>query len=218
MMSKRKRLLKGIKPFEISYTEASQGGACSGINDPILLKSQIEEKSLSGNQKQLLDKYGKDYSGMSKSKESASDESPKGSQHNADNKTNETEKETEDTMSEEMTKALQDEIKELKKALDVEKAEKSLAGFELEADLKKELAVAIVDSGSEAIVKSLEALEAAKVEAVEKAKEVVEKSATEEENPVAKALSVEAGEAGETEVVLTKSQKVQAKLEAKGDK
>lgn len=210
-MNKAKRELKNITfQFDgghIAITDESEP-ACSGAVDAILFKS------LTDNQKEILDELGVDPILATKSK-SASDESLNGSQHKADTPTK-NKKET-DNMSEAILKAMQDKLDAQEHSINVMVVEKSLAGFELEPELKAELAGVLAGvEGVETVIKALDALVAVKAVAVEKALEGKVDKADEELNPLAKSLSEEAGEAGEGhEVKLTKAEKVNKHIESK---
>ena len=184
-----KRLLKGVHfdfaGAEITYTNGL--GACSGHNDMVLAKSVDDSTPLTEEQQSILDKIGTEFTPLKKEVGDT-----------RKTKTNEEGNETD--MSVELQKQLDvqaEELKELKRDNAVLKALKEVEQFGLDEVIQKELVAAMVDGeGSEAIVKALSAVKAATPEAK-----------VEVENPVAKALSEEAGGEGiaEEDVKVEKS-------------
>lgn len=227
---KTKRLLKKISfDFDgahLAYTDASQGGACSLMNDPIMLKA-LNGKTLTKEQKAILESAGHNILDVEKSasecKKSSTSDSEGVEVDNFDNSIN---KGNEDAMSQETL----DRVAQLEKALAVSEAKNTISPYNL-GDLAKSVAEALAsiseDSLKESITKAFDHLiEAGKQEleaAVEKAKEAQEAAATktEDENPLVKALNTEAGDAGEPEAELEKelsrSEKI-AKFLNSGDK
>lgn len=204
---KVKRKLKKISfdfdKAHLAYTDGSAGGACSLVNDPILLKSLEAGKELSVEQRSLLESMGYDLSEVDKSIEETKKSSASNEVSEADNLN--IDKGNDDNMSQELLKAQEDRIAALEKQLKVSNAVNALTKYNLDVELKKDLAESIADEAVQTVVlKALDALIAAgKVEleaAVEKAK-----TTTTEENPLAKALSNEAGEGGEVEQPVEKS-------------
>ena len=184
-----KRLLKGVHfnfaGAEITYTNGT--GACSGHNDMVLAKSVDDSTPLTEEQQSILDKIGTEFTPLKKEVGDT-----------RKTKTNEEGNETD--MSVELQKQLDDqaeELKELKRDNAVLKALKEVEQFGLDEVVQKELVAAMVDDeGSEAIVKALSAVKAA-----------IPEAKVEVENPVAKALSEEAGGEGiaEEDVKVEKS-------------
>lgn len=187
---KIKRILKGLH-FDwpnphLSLTDPSKGGACSMLNDIIVEKSMLE---INETQQAILDEIKEEFVPILKEL---------GTSTTSVTKTNEEGNETD--MSVELQKQLDvqaEELKELKRDNAVLKALKEVEQFGLDEVIQKELVAAMVDGeGSEAIVKALSAVKAATPEAK-----------VEVENPVAKALSEEAGGEGiaEEDVKVEKS-------------
>lgn len=207
-MKVKRKLTKISFDFDkahLAYTSEDQGGACSLMNDPILLKSLEQGKELSVEQMSLLEAAGYDISTIGKSMEEATKPSASETEASEVNKTNHKD---EDNMSEKLEK----ELAELRKQLAESKVENTLTSYSLDAELKKELASVLAGVEDNGVVfKAFDALIAAgeaKVEAeVTKAKEEIEKAAASagEENPLTKELGEDAGEGGESEAPVEKS-------------
>ena len=171
------RLTKAHFDFEgaeVSYTTPDVGGAASLKNEAYLFKSMQNES-------ESLLTQAQDNTGASAGKENVS-------KSQTENK--------EDNMSEEVIKQLQEEVNALKAERDAavlkaakDKAEGEFAKYDLEADLVKELVEQFHTEGKDLVIKALDAVVAAKDEAIAKAQETVE----DEETDVAKALGEEAG-------------------------
>lgn len=192
----------------LALTDESQGFSCAGVNEddkPFLIKSREEAiKALSPNQKEICEQLGVDTSLAIKNK-SESEDSLDGSQHTdtLDNKTTK----DEDNMSDEIQKALEAEkarndelqarLEKMEKANQKNDAEKSIAGFGFEAELKEEVSEALAGfEGASVMIKAFEALVEAGKEAVE-----VEKSAKDSASAtkLAAALEQEVGTDEEAE-------------------
>lgn len=166
--------------------------ACSGAVDPILTKA-LGAEDLTDKQKDLLDQMGYVYPDLTT--KSTSEDSNPGSQHSVDNKTKLTE--TDDDMSDEINKALKEEMAELKLELAIGKSSKSIAGFSFDAELEVELSKSLANCSKEdraVIVKGLTAVKEAGEAALTAAVDVEKAVKTEDENPLAKALTEEAGD------------------------
>lgn len=200
--SEAKRVLKGIHfDFEgahIALTDASQGGACSLMNDPLMLKS-LKGKVLTSEQEALLVRMGHEISEVEKS--TSGNQTPTSVDTDGLTGDNKLQKGTDDIMSKETL----ERIAQLEKALAVSEATNSLTGYGFEADVKKAVAGAIAKLEStedkEAVTKAFDALVAKGEADVEKAKT----AKPEEESDLAKALSEEAGDGGEAEEEVEKS-------------
>lgn len=176
-----KRLLKGVHfdftGAEITYTNGT--GACSGHNDMVLAKSVDDSTPLTEEQQSILDKIGTEFTPLNKEVDNTSVKTPNPEGNEPD-------------MSELLQKQL-DEQKELIATMardnGIMKAQADLGLFELDAEIEKELAEAMVDGGNgEAVLKALTAVKAA-----------IPEAEVEVENPVTKALLVEKGVTGEPE-------------------
>lgn len=185
---KPKRILKGINfdwpNPELTLTDPSQGGACSLKNDIIL------EKSLKPNdaQEAILKKIEEEFTPLLKAL--GEDNTSVDSQNQKGN---------DNDMSVEMQKQLD----QMAQDLAISKAENKLTKYNFDEEVQADLAKAIVVGGDvEAVIKALDAMVASKEEAVTKAAEEASKTV---ENPVAKALSEEKGDADEAEEEVEKS-------------
>lgn len=207
--NKAKRILKGITfppGSHVAYTNWGQGGAASGLNDPILLKSKII-KPLTEHDKKILLDMGYTESELEESKSDTSVQ---------ENKQTNVSKGKE--MSDPTVEELQAELKQIRLE---RKLEKSLSKYELQDGEAVASAMAMLDeSVHEAIYKAFDELtnrveleKSAKKEAIQKASKLEVK-----DNEIAKALSQEAGDAGEA-IEVEKAHKdkksLKAKLEAK---
>lgn len=199
----------------LALTDKSAGGACSLMNDPIILKSLEDSISLSAEQKRLLKLAGYDVSEVEKSmeefiKSSTSDDVISEGVSEVDNFDKSKEKGNDENMSEKLEKELAD----LRKELAISKTENMVSKYNLEADVAKSFAEAIaLVENQEAVFKAIDSLIDAHKAELDKAKEDFESELDkaksgkqeEEENPLAKALDEEAGEGGEPEGEVQKS-------------
>lgn len=190
---KPKRLLKNFNfktgKGHLAVTDGENGGAASLKNEAYLFKSMEQDSSKEFSDADIAEENntGVEKSAMSDTKEKT------------DNK--------DDLMSEEMMKAMADQIEALQKQLAdkdhevaVEKAATSFGKYEFEAELVKEASEAFQGDKAELVVKMLDAVVAAKDVAIEKAKEAVAP-----ENEIAKALSQEKADGGEPEEIVEKT-------------
>lgn len=206
-MSKLNNLKKAVKPT--AYLEdvhfdgegahiamTTDAGACSLMNDSFLMKG-LEESDLTEDQLYILREIGEIEDNESIEKATALD----------NDNTGVTNEKTEETMS----KELEGQVQILTKKLAVADNKEVIAKYELEAELNKELAEALVDVDTAIIVKAMDVLVARTEEAIVKAKAdaeaLIEKAKDVTETDLQKELSAEAGEAGEVEEVVEKSQK-----------
>jgi len=192
---KAKRRLYDFNVTGIAVTDGSQGGACSLLNEPLLLKSLKGGATLTPEQKAILLELGHTESGIGKSLVSDNELPPSSSEEisGGDNLTIEG-----TDMSEEVNKALEAQVAVLTKKL----IQKELGVYGLESDLSKELAevLSVLDEDAVAsVTKALDAVVAKGEAEVELAKSTAPAPKEEEENPLAKALSGEKGEGGEPE-------------------
>jgi hypothetical protein len=196
-MTKAKQY-KGVtfdfKKAHLAYTEESQGGAASLLNDPIMLKAKNPDEALSENQKKILKVIGEESTPLEKSSEVVKESQSSSEENGEDNvKIN---KGTDNDMSEKLIKSLQDEVAILK----AKNIEQSINPYELSEDVAKgltEVMLGVTPEQCDNITKALNELVSYGVAGVE-----IEKAntpATEEENALAKALSEEQGEEGKTE-------------------
>jgi len=190
---KAKRRLYDFNVTGIAVTDGSQGGACSLLNEPLLLKSLKGGATLTPEQKAILLEIGHTESEVGKSL--TDDKLPLSSSEETSGGDNLTIEGTD--MSEEVNKALEAQVAVLTKKL----IQKDLGVYGLESDLSKELAEVLAGLGEDAVASVTKALDA--VVAKGEAEVEVAKSAApapkEEENPLAKALSDEKGEGGDPE-------------------
>jgi hypothetical protein len=190
---KAKRRLYDFNVTGIAVTDGSQGGACSLLNEPLLLKSLRRSATLTPEQKAILLGIGHTESEVGKSL--TDDKLPLSSSEETSGGDNLTIEGTD--MSEELIKGLQEQVAALKKS----NIQKDLGAYGFEADVANGLADVLVGLEAEGLASVTKALDAvvAKGEAeVELAKAAVP-APKEEENPLAKALSEEKGEGGEPE-------------------
>jgi hypothetical protein len=207
---KAKRNLKGVhfqfKGAHIAYTHGDQGGAASGYNEPVLLKASDINKKLTPSQQEILDEIGEEFTPLDKNltvdTNTPSSTTVDLGEDNKNDKGN--------------TELMSDNAEILKKLEQLEqdnkilKAEKVLAAYSFDGDVKAGIAGAIADLNEDQvsfITKAFDSLIADKEEAVNKAKEVVEK---EEETELAKALKQEQGSdsINEEEAELTMAEKL----------
>jgi len=203
---KAKRVLKGVhfdfKGAEITYTDWSQGGACSLENDMVLAKAKDNKKPLTKEQQAILDQIGEEHTALEKSKVDATN--TPSSPTTGDGIGGETHDKGTDDMSDQIVKDLQAQLAALKHENAVVKAQGTLAGYGFEAELADEVAEVLASiEASETIVKAFDALVAqaeAKVEtALEKAQQEAKASKETADTDLQKALDAEAGEGGEPE-------------------
>ena len=198
---------------EVTYTSPDQGGAASGLNDAYLFKAnKAEKEDLSEAQEAILSKIGEEFSPLQK----ANNETPSSS---SEDKVGEEEskidKGNKETMSE--NTVTREEFETLQKALKESKAENALMGYGFEAELNKELAVAVASLESfETITKAFDALIARGEAEVTKAKEEAAKEP--QENELSKALQEEAGKGGEAEADEEVDKSLNARLNAAFEK
>lgn len=139
-----KRDLKGVNfdftGAHVCYTDASQGGAASGLNDPVLLKSSEggAETSLTEEQRELISLIGETPTTLDKTK--GSDNLSK-------------QQENTPIMGDQVS---QEDFLALKKELALEKSLRAIEGLGLEDDVSSKLADALSKLTSEdlSIVKS----------------------------------------------------------------
>lgn len=175
---KKVRMLKDVHfDFDGAHVALTSNGAASFADEPYLLKSL----EVSNTESESLLTQAQDNTGASAGNENVS-------KSQTENK--------EDNMSEEVIKQLQEEVNALKAERDAavlkaaqDKAEGDFGKYDLEADLVKELVEQFHTEGKDLVIKALDAVVAAKDEAIAKAQETVE----DEETDVAKALGEEAG-------------------------
>lgn len=201
---KAKRVLKGVhfdfKGAEITYTDMSQGGACSLENDMVLAKSKEKTKKLTPEQELILQEIGEEHTPLDKSKEDATNTPPPSQ---GDDGGENDEKGT-DIMSEEILK----ELAELKRENAVIKAQKTISGFGLDAELEEGLAGALADLEGDArasVVKALTSLKETAEADLKAAVGDVKKELGTGDTDLQKALDEEAGEGGEPEAEVEKS-------------
>jgi hypothetical protein len=248
---KAKRSLKGVNfdfvGAHLAYTDISQGGAASLLNEPYLLKADELEKSsiLSEEQKAILDKIGEESTPLDKSamtlaidgeilegqdlkdsklsKEASSSSSPVVGEVAGEELENSNQETTEkSTVMDQDILDMQKELAGVKTQLAVSKAQNEIRGFEFEAEIEKGLAQAIASLDDEAkdfVIKALDTLKAQSVESKEALDKAKEQALAEGDNALAKALGEEAGHEEAEEGPLSFSQQVaKAQDEQKGDK
>mgnify|MGYP003636889762 FL=1 len=204
-MSKLDNLKKEVKPtaylkdvhFDDDFAHVAMttdAGACSLLNESFVMKS-LGDAELSEDQIYILREIG----------EIEEESLEKATALDTDNIDVINEK-TEETMS----KELEEKVELLTKKLAVADNEKAIAKYELESDLNKELADALVGVEAVTFLKVMDVL-VARVEAeVNKAKEAGEaevvKAKEVVETPLQKELSEEAGDPKEPEEEVEKTQ------------
>jgi len=207
-MTDKRKIKQWIEDVDFTQEGAhiamcTDGGACSGMNEPYLLKSldaendiskEIDVDSLTEDQIYILREIGEYPESLKETNKAVSD--------NDDTSVCKTKETKEDNMS----NVTQEQYDALQKQIKVMTLEKTLAKYSLDADVEKGLAGAMAElEDVSGIEKALDAMVAAKDAAVEKAKadmvadkEGLIKSLTEqleETNPLIKHLSEEAGHA-----------------------
>jgi hypothetical protein len=199
----------------LALTDVSAGGACSLMNNPILLKSLEEGKTLSLKQRSLLESVGYDISEVDKSMEECtkSSTSDVNTDEAAEVETPTITKGNDKNMSDEIMAAQEARIVALEKQLKTANAAATLSAYSFEKELETELSVVLasVEEGQDVLLKAFDALiaqgEVALAEAGEVAAAELEKAqkSVSPENPLVKELSEEAGESVEAEVEIEKS-------------
>ena len=223
-----KRLLKGVtfdfKGAHISYTDGSQGGAASNLNEPFLLKS-ADIKDISEDQKEILKKINENSTPLDKSGDVNKDEgSPQVDEEASLRKEDGGLPKTYDNNSLEKDNTMS-EIEDIQKQLDAVKVELRVTkavnlvntlGLEDEqvVTFSKALA-ALPEEDAVAVVDIFKAVKAIAAEEVEKSKEVKKEA---EENPLAKSLQDESGNEEESEDLSFVEKVLKAQDEQKGDK
>ena len=178
---------------EVSYTDQSQGGAASNMNDAILFKGkQPKKEDLTQGQEEILDAINEEFSPLSKQKidkevhtSSSEDE---GAEDNNINKGN--------TMSDEATV---ERLAQLEKQVAEGNVDKAFRGYKFEDELNTELCTALSGldkEGIDLITKAFDAILATNAEAITKAVEAAENG---EGNQLQEDLSKEAGNSEEAE-------------------
>tara|TARA_Y100000310_G_scaffold74348_1_gene70516 strand:- start:39673 stop:40371 length:699 start_codon:yes stop_codon:yes gene_type:complete len=207
-MTDKRKIKQWIEDVDFTQEGAhiamcTDSGACSGMNEPYLLKSldaegniskEIDVDSLTEDQIYILREIGEYPESLKETNKAVSD--------NDDTSVSKTKETKEDNMS----NVTQEQYDALQKQIKVMTLEKTLAKYSLDADVEKGLAGAMAElEDVSGIEKALDAMVAAKDAAVEKAKadmvadkEGLIKSLTEkleETNPLIKHLNEEAGHA-----------------------
>lgn len=195
MTAKTKR--KNFNISAIAVTDASQGGAASLMNDPLLLKALKENRKLTTEQHDLLLEIGMTESDINKALMSDKNTPLSSPEEGKDGEGENVNKGTDEIMSEEILKKLE----KIEKENAILKVEKSLSGYEF-GEIETELAEALVSvEDISPIIKAFELLLDRTEEAITKAKEEAEselkKSLGDEGyQELKKALEEEAGEEG----------------------
>ncbi len=190
---------------EVSYTDESQGGAASGMNDPILLKAgtQPKKEDLTNEQETILQDIEEEFNPLVKQK--INKETPSSPSVDVDGDETKMTKGKEKPMSEDKTL---ERIAQLEKALAVSEAVNGLSKYEFESEVVKSVAEAVADlsgEGKEAITKAFDILVARSEEAVEKATEKAKEEKEEGATDLQKSLDAEAGHGEEAEESVEKS-------------
>lgn len=173
---------------EVSYTDASQGGAASGLNDPILLKSSGEavDNSLTEEQRELISLIGETPTALTKSVDNLNKQ-----------------KENPNIMGDNVS---QEDFLALKEELAVEKSLRAISPLGLSEEVAEPLAKALstLSPDNLAVVKSV--LDSLK-------QDLVKAANTEEPTELQKSLSEESGSDGEGEPESFQEQVRKAKAE-----
>ena len=162
-MKTKKRKLSDITfdftGAHLAYTDASQGGAASGYNDPILLKAVSPEVSIE--QLTILKEIDEELTPLDKNKGvSGSDNAEQLNASDSNTNTPSTSAQAEAVMAgddkkvlegkqkamseqDEMIKALQEQVAKMARETAIEKAKNSLHKYALEAELAQSLAEAL---------------------------------------------------------------------------
>jgi hypothetical protein len=192
----------------VAYTEESQGGACSLMNDPIYAEKSLR-RPLSEDQKEILVGLGHNLSELSKSLEDSEKNSGLSSPVNGASQGEQPENKTNEGKN--MSEDIQKELAALKRELAVEKAVNQVAKYKLDEAVAAGLAEALATLQSDektSVLKALDAMVVKADEAVNKAVEIekaVKAEQSKEENPVLKALGEEQGHSEKVEKVVEKS-------------
>lgn len=199
---KAKRIIHSVSfdfsGAEVSYTDASQGGAASGMDDPILLKAkQPAKEDLTAEQVALLEAVGEEFNPLVKQK--INTQARSSSSEDVDGEETKMTKGKEKPMSDDKTL---ERIAQLEKALAVSEAVNGLSKYEFESEVIKTVSNAIADlsdEGKEAITKAFDILVARGAEALEKAAENAKEEEQEGKTELQKSLETEAGHGDEAE-------------------
>jgi hypothetical protein len=200
---------------EVSYTDPSQGGACSLMNDPFLLKAiGNSDDPLTKEQKEILDAIGEPYVALKKA--TKDDSSSSAQEGQAEEETSDLTKgnkmSDQDKQDNKQLEALQGQVATLTKALAVSNATNALSPYELDSEIEKGLANAIAGLEAEDVgfvTKALDAMVARVEEEQTKTQTALEKagmtmSTDADGTPLAKALENEEGH-DETQNAVEKS-------------
>lgn len=192
---------------ELTYTSRAQGGAAHMQNDILnVAKAKKATKAdLLDEEVEILKEIGEEFVSLEKHLGDDKDNTPS-SDSTAGNTGEDTklDKGNTKTMSDQMV--TREEFEQLQKSLQVQKAVNILMKYELDAELNKALAGAIADlddDGAKAVIDTMDALVARSEEVEKAASEKTSDSA--EETELQKALSEDAGDAGEPESEVEKS-------------
>lgn len=190
-MSKKKKVTTYLEDVDITaIAMTSDLGACSGMNDPYLLKSKNIE--LTDKQIEILKKIG-EYDKVKEVTKTTNTKTNTKEDEDMDEKLVKALKESNEALQKKLDEAVAKMEEANAKAVKVEKKiaiEKELTAFELEADLLNDVSEALLciePGGTAAIVKALAVMRDFKE--------------PETENALQKKLEADAGNAGETEVV-----------------
>lgn len=232
-MKPKKRKLSGITfdftGAHLAYTDASQGGAASGYNDPILLKSVSLD--VSPEQIAILKEIEEELTPLDKNKGvSGSDDAEQSTASDSKQNTPSTSASAEAVMAgddkkvlegntkamseqDEMIKALQEQVAKMARETAIEKAKNSLHKYSFDAELSTSLAEAFAsldDAGKDSVTKAFDTFVAqieTKTADLTKALEVKVESAQEAIVKAAQAAtSVEVGHSAAVEKVIEKSE------------
>lgn len=192
--NKVKRVLKDISfdftGAHLAYTEASQGGAASGKNEPYLLKATDIDK-LTDEQKEILAAIGEEPIALDKDLKSG-ENTPSSSVEETQGEDENLNKGKEKDMSDN-TENLQKEVAALKFDLAVEKAKGQISKFNLPTEIVEGLAKSLASlEDNTSVVKALDHLQASAQEAVEKAA-TLEKEKEQNTTELQKSLDQEQG-------------------------
>jgi hypothetical protein len=193
---------------ELTYTSNSQGGAASLKNEAYEINKakKAVESDLDTEQVQILKDIGEEFISLEKHLGTGNNPTPSSSSTEASNEGETLVTKGSKDMSENMV--TRKEFVELQKALAVEKAVNSIAGYTFDTEINKAIAGAIASlntDGQEAIMKAFDALVTRGTEAVEKAVEKSNAEAKPEESELNKALETEVGDGGEADEPVEKS-------------
>ena len=223
-----KRQLKGVNfdftASHLAYTDASQGGAASLLNDPVLLKAN-DISDLTSEQLEIISKIKENSTPLNKDNSVNIDEgSPQvdeeaslPSEDGGLPKTNDNNSlEKDNTMSE--IAEIQEQLNAVKQELRVTKAVNLVTPLGLEDEQVVTFSKALSTLPEDEAVAVVAIFKSVKEAAEEELKKAQEENESEEENTLAKNLQEESGNEEESEE-LTFVQKVQkAQDEQEGDK